>query len=75
MVGTMAMIRLPERFGATVDDAVALRDRLLYEHAIEIHLAAWKGRLQLRISAQIYNEPADYDRLGDAVDRELARPT
>lgn len=75
MIGTMATIRLPERFGTTADDAVTLRDRLLYEHAIEVHLAAWKGRLQLRISAQIYNEPADYDRLGDAVDRELARPT
>jgi isopenicillin-N epimerase len=73
MIGTMATIRLPERLGATADDAVTLRDRLLYEHAIEVHLAAWKGRLQLRISAQIYNEPADYDRLGDAVDRELLR--
>lgn len=73
MIGTMATIRLPERLGATTDDAVALRDRLLYEHGIEVHLAAWKGRLQLRISAQIYNEPADYDRLGDAVDRELLR--
>jgi isopenicillin-N epimerase len=73
MIGTMATIPLPERLGSTADDAVALRDRLLHEHAIEVHLAAWKGRLQVRISAQIYNEPADYDRLAEAVEQELAR--
>jgi isopenicillin-N epimerase len=73
MIGTMATIRLPGRLGATADDAVALRDRLLFEHGIEVHLAAWKGGLRLRLSAQVYNEPADYDRLGEAVDRELAR--
>lgn len=74
MVGTMATVPLPERLGTTADDAVALRDRLLFEHSIEIHLAARRGRLQLRLSAQIYNEPADYDRLAAAVDHELHRP-
>ncbi|GMU66438.1 MAG: cysteine desulfurase [Acidobacteriota bacterium] len=71
MIGTMATIRLPEALGSTREQAVALRDRLLFEHAIEVHLGAWKERLQLRISAQIYNEPADYERLADAVEREI----
>lgn len=73
MVGTMATLSLPERFGSTSDAAVALRDRLLFDHAIEVHLAAWKGRLRVRISAQVYNEDADYDRLADALEHELDR--
>ena len=36
----------------------------------QVPIACWGGRLWVRISAQLYNELADYQRLADAV-REL----
>lgn len=67
MIGTMATVPLPERLGSTGEDAARLRDALLYEHRIEVQLHAWRGRLWVRISAQIYNDEADVERLAAAV--------
>jgi isopenicillin-N epimerase len=69
MIGTMITVPLPARFGATPEDAAALRDRLLFEHQIEVHVGAWKNQVCLRISAQIYNEMADVARLIEALAR------
>lgn len=69
MIGTMATVPLPEPLGATRDEAGALRDALLFEDGIEVQVHAWKGRLHVRISAQVYNDLADVDRLGEAVAR------
>ena len=69
MVGTMATVPLPERFGVSCDDAARLRDALLFEDRIEVQVHAWRGRLWVRISAQIYNELADFERLAEAVAR------
>lgn len=33
----------------------------------QVPIACWGGRLWVRISAQLYNELADYQRLADAV--------
>ncbi|MBV8201060.1 MAG: aminotransferase class V-fold PLP-dependent enzyme [Acidobacteria bacterium] len=67
MIGTMAMLPLPERLGATRADAEALRDALLFADGIEVHMSARRGRLWVRISAQIYNDLDDVERLGAAV--------
>ena len=67
MVGAMATLPLPERYGSTKEDAARLRDALLFEDRIEVQLHSWRDRLWVRISAQIYNEAADYERLGAAV--------
>jgi isopenicillin-N epimerase len=67
MVGFMATVPLPERLGSSKEDAARLRDALLFEDRIEIQLHAWRGRLWVRISAQIYNEMADIERLAAAV--------
>lgn len=67
LIGVMATVPLPERFGSTREQAQALRDALLYEDRIEVQLHAHKGRLWVRVSAQIYNEPADVVRLAEAV--------
>lgn len=67
MIGTMATVPLPESFGTTTEDAVRLRAALLYEDAIEVQMHAFAGRLQARISAQIYNDMSDVERLADAV--------
>jgi isopenicillin-N epimerase len=67
MIGTMATLPLPEAAGSTREDAALLRDALLFEDRIEVQLHAWRGRLRTRISAQIYNDPSDIERLGAAV--------
>jgi isopenicillin-N epimerase len=71
MIGTMATLPLPPGFGARAEDAARLRDALLFEDAIEVQLHAAAGRLWVRISAQIYNGPEDYDRLGEAIERRI----
>ena len=67
MIGTMVTVSLPERMGSTREDAIRVRDALLFEHNIEIHLFAWKDRLWVRVSAQIYNEMSDVERLIEAI--------
>lgn len=68
MVGTMATVPLPERLGSTQDDAARLRDALLFEDRIEIQLHAWRDRLWVRVSAQVYNDIRDIERLASAVE-------
>jgi len=72
MVGTMVTVPLPGEAGATEDDAEHVRLALLVEDRIEVPLSAWSGRLWVRVSAQIYNDRADIDRLADAVLRRVA---
>jgi isopenicillin-N epimerase len=67
MIGTMATIPLPERLGSTREDAARLRDALLFEDHIEVQLHAWRDRLWVRISAQVYNDMSDMERLAGAV--------
>jgi isopenicillin-N epimerase len=67
MVGTMVCARLPAAAGATEQAASRLRDALLFEDNIEVALYALEGALWARVSAQIYNEPADIERLAAAV--------
>ena len=71
MIGTMVTVPLPPQLGTTPEDGVRLRDALLFEDNIEIHLYAWKGSIRLRICAQIYNELSDISRLTEAIGRRL----
>jgi isopenicillin-N epimerase len=71
MIGAMVTVPLPEALGATGDEAARLRLALLVEDRVEVHLHAWKGRLWVRISAQIYNDLSDVERLADAVQRRV----
>lgn len=71
LIGTMAAVPLPERCGRTREEAAALRDALLFEDAIEVHVHACRGRVWTRISAQIYNDMTDVERLADAVCRRI----
>lgn len=68
----MATIRLPLAGEATAERARALFRRLGEEHAIVAPVFGLAGALWLRISAQIYNDTSDYQRLAEAV-RHLAR--
>jgi hypothetical protein len=38
-------------------------ERLNQEHGITCAVMALQGALWLRVSAQVYNEPGDYERL------------
>jgi isopenicillin-N epimerase len=79
MLGSMAALPL-----AGVPDEAAARElnrRLLDEDGIEVPIGPWPvraaradgvaPRILVRISAQRYNEPADYDRLASALERRL----
>lgn len=66
-VGCMVSVMTPESVGTTKADAVRLRDRLLFEHDIEVQVHARAGRVWVRVSAQVYNDRADIERLGRAV--------
>lgn len=71
LIGTMAMVALPEAAGSTRDDAMRLRDALFIEDRIEVQMHAYRDRIQARISAQIYNDMTDVDRLAEAVIRRI----
>ncbi len=81
MLGSMAALPIP----GIVGDAAAkeLSGRLLAEDAIEVPIGGWPvmaarpgappEQVLIRISAQLYNEPADYERLAGALARRLGR--
>jgi isopenicillin-N epimerase len=69
MVGALVTVPLPDRMGATDDDAKRLRLSLLVDDRIEVPVHAWHGRLWTRISAQVYNDLTDVERLADAIAR------
>ena len=69
--GSMAIAALPDGVATTTQDAVGLTDRLFEHTRIEVPIVAWNGRGFVRLSAQVYNRPADYDRLAEALPRLL----
>ena len=69
MVGCMASVPLPARLAALGESAApALKDWLLHERRIEAQVLAIRGRLHVRLAAQVYNDESDYERLADAID-------
>jgi isopenicillin-N epimerase len=65
LTGSMATVRLPLTGVAGTERAQQLRDQLFQIHRIEVAIGAFADSLWVRISAQAYNEPADYQRLAD----------
>jgi isopenicillin-N epimerase len=81
MLGSMAALPVP---GLRDDSAAeALREQLEREDGIQVPIGGWPVRaartaddpeqVLIRISAQLYNEAADYDRLAEALVRRLRR--
>lgn len=75
MVGSMVVVDLPARLGASADAAGEIRQRLHDDSGIELPVFSAEtesGRcatasLAVRVSTQIYNDLDDIDRLADAV--------
>ena len=42
---------------------------LLEEYRIEVPVLRYRGRLHVRVSAHVYNEPQDYERLAEAIEK------
>jgi isopenicillin-N epimerase len=71
LVGSMAMVTLPACAGTSREEALAMRESLLSDDGIEVQMHAFRGQIRARISAQIYNDLPDVDRLAEAVLRRL----
>ncbi len=77
MIGSLAAVRLPDSPGEPSKSplyADALQEALYAEHRIEVPIVPWPAaphRL-VRISAHLYNEPAEYERLVGALRALLA---
>jgi len=66
MRGAMAIVLAPVQSDGSAG-AAALHDQLWRDHRIEVPVIPLAGRLWLRISANVYNEIEDYQRLADAL--------
>jgi isopenicillin-N epimerase len=70
LAGSMGLVRLPIGGPATMELAQALRGRLL-DADTDVPIHPLGGALWLRISAQAYNERADYEKLAAIVEAAL----
>ena len=66
MIGSMVNVRLPADLGSTTDDAERVRAAIEAE-GIEVPIYTAPDGLTLRVSAQIYCDRADIERLADVV--------
>jgi isopenicillin-N epimerase len=79
MLGSMASVRLPAaRAAAPAPSPFALdplQDLLLAQHGIEVPVMSWPAPPQrlLRVSAQLYNHRAQYQRLAEALAEHFDR--
>jgi len=71
--GSMAIIEFPPRVKfASIEEARAFQNRLYYQHRIEVPMTFIDARSFIRISAQVYNAPEQYERLGAALASMIA---
>ncbi len=66
LLGSLAAVPLPGKLAALDPAALAaLQQRLHDEHQIEVPLVPWPTGNLLRVSAQVYNRPEEYDELAN----------
>jgi isopenicillin-N epimerase len=61
----MRLVALP--CPLSVDEGVALMHRLTTEHKVTAYVTHHAGSSYVRVCGQLYNTPADYERLADAL--------
>jgi len=69
--GPVPMRLIPLPLDGDVAAAVRLRERIYDELRAEVAVNSWHGRLLLRLCAQIYNRPDEYDRLAEGLPKLL----
>jgi isopenicillin-N epimerase len=69
----MRILPLPAGVATTTEAAIALRARIADELRVVVNVGALAGRGLLRLSAQVYNHPDEYDRLAAGLPGLLAR--
>ncbi|MGH8895108.1 MAG: aminotransferase class V-fold PLP-dependent enzyme [Actinomycetes bacterium] len=60
---SMQLVPLPAGVATSPEDAARLQARIGDTVSVEVSVSSWSGRGFLRLSAQVYNAPADYERL------------
>lgn len=68
----LRLVPLPDGVAATAESAADLYQRLS-ELGVEAQVTPYDGRGHLRLSAAVYNELADYERLAEVLPTALAR--
>jgi len=76
MIGSLVSFPLPDGSGEPPRSALyadPLQDILLRDHGIEVPIVPWPAppRRLVRASAQLYNDPGQYERLGTALRNSL----
>jgi isopenicillin-N epimerase len=68
---SMAVVRLPPGQAGTREQAQAVQQHLV-SLGVEMAIGCWNGRGSIRLSAQVYNRPSDYERMAVGVRDFLA---
>jgi len=68
----MSLVALPEGTADTVDETWALSARIASELRAEVAVFPWRDRGHIRLSAQAYNAPSEYEELAAGLGRLLA---
>lgn len=74
LAGSMASVELPEAVRAGCATPEAFQADLFERERIEVPVMPWGGRWLCRVSCQLYNRAAQYQRLADAVARRANGP-
>lgn len=61
----MRLIKLPAGIGVSREDADGLRNAMAADLGLQLAFTSFEGEGYLRLSAQAYNEPADYQQFID----------
>ncbi|MDG4767207.1 aminotransferase class V-fold PLP-dependent enzyme [Solwaraspora sp. WMMD406] len=69
----MRLIPLPDGVANSLEQARELRRRIAEQLATEVMVSWWSSRTWLRICAQVYNRPQEYDRLATRLAAMLRR--
>jgi isopenicillin-N epimerase len=60
---SMALVPLPPGLADTREQAHWVKDKMAAQ-GVEMSIGCWNGQGRVRLSAQVYNRPADYERMG-----------
>jgi isopenicillin-N epimerase len=67
----MRLLPLPAGVASTQEAAIHLHNRISSDLHVEVAVTIWRSRGFLRIAAQIYNHPDEYDRLAAGLPKVL----